>query len=85
MSLPSLAGLPATPLTGHSAEQDEILFSVISKLTDQVTALKQKVMELEERQKAFETQLGHGHGPPSPPHEPSSGGDVLWGSGDGGQ
>ena len=85
LPLPSLAGLPATPPTGHTAEQAETLIGIIEDITRQLGALNAKVRELEKRQKAFETQFRHGHGPTSPPHDSGGGGAVLWGSGGGGE
>lgn len=80
-SLPSLAGLPATPPTGHAPDQARILIDIIKDITQQMEVLNARVRELEESQKALETQLRHGHGPTSPSHEPDDRGNVLWGSG----
>ena len=79
MSLPSLAGLPATPLTGHSAENAKILLEAITQIQDQILALHAKVAELEKNQEKLETQLRRAHDDPSHPRESDSGGGVLWG------
>jgi len=74
MSLPSLAALPAAPMTGHASADNLSLEALLESITQKMEELVARIEELEKRQAEYEQQRPRRYPEPFvPPRE-----NPLW-------